>query len=126
MCVGGVIVDDGRLLLTQRAASPQRGRWSIPGGRVEHGERLTDALVREVREETGLAVAPGRFLGWVERIAPEAHFVILDFAAVVEGGILEAGDDAARAAWIPLAELVTIDLVDGLLSFLREVGIAPA
>ena len=112
--------------MIERATAPQRGRWSIPGGRVEAGERLTDALVREVREETGLEVVPGRFLGWVERIAPETHFVILDFEAVVEGGIFAAGDDAATVAWVPLVQVAALDMVDGLLSFLREVGIAPA
>jgi ADP-ribose pyrophosphatase YjhB (NUDIX family) len=67
-CVGGVITDDdGRLLLVQRARPPAAGTWSLPGGRVERGEDDAAAVIREVREETGLDVAAGELVGTVER-----------------------------------------------------------
>ena len=70
-CVGAIITDDtGRLLLIKRGHEPEEGRWSLPGGRVRPGESDPQALVREVREETGLQVEPGRLIGEVDRPAP--------------------------------------------------------
>lgn len=128
--VGGVVVRDGELLLIRRGRGVAAGRWSLPGGRVEFGETLAEALAREVLEETGLAVVVGKFLGWVERMGARPapyHFVILDFAAQPAGpeAALTAGDDADEARWTPLAEVATFDLVDGLADFLAEVGILP-
>lgn len=120
LCVGAVIVDDGRLLLIKRGRGAAIGQWSIPGGRVEFGETLIDAVRREVVEETGFHVAVGELVDWVERIGAEHHFVIADFRAHVLAGELQPGDDASAAAWVPLDELATIDLVDGLLAFLDE------
>lgn len=128
VAVGAIIVDDGTLLLVQRGNEPGRGKWSVPGGRVEPGEQLRQAVVREVREETGLAVIVGDLAGWVERIGADYHLVILDFFAgpVERRRDLTAGDDAADARWVPFAEVASLDLVDGLLDFLRQVGSLPA
>ncbi len=136
VAVGGIVLregPDGRpadLLLVQRGRGPGVGRWSVPGGRVEPGERAADAVVREVAEETGLAVAVEGFVGWVERIDPTGgwHHVILDFRAraLDASAVPVAGDDAAAVRWWPLAELAGARLVDGLLDFLRDHGIAPA
>ena len=120
ICVGAVIVDTERLLLIRRGRGVGVGQWSIPGGRVEFGETLADAVRREVAEETGLDVKVGDLLGWVERIGNEHHFVIADYRASVVEGTLRPGDDASDAAWVPLTELANIDLVDGLLAFLDE------
>lgn len=79
VAVGAVCVHDGRLLVIERAHDPGAGRWSLPGGRVEAGEALADALAREVSEETGLAVDVGALCGIAERIGDGYHFVILDF-----------------------------------------------
>jgi 8-oxo-dGTP diphosphatase len=126
LAVGAIVVVDGALLLVRRAQPPAAGRWSVPGGRVEHGEMLTDALIREVREETGLEVVPGELAGWVERVGEGHHFVILDFFAQVVSATSELlpGDDADRAEWVPLAELQNRTLVDGLAEFLQQVGIS--
>ena len=86
VCVGGVVVHDGRLLLVRRGRGAGIGLWSVPGGRVEWGEPLADAVVREVAEETGLAVVPAGWLGWVERIDAAHHFVIHDFLARLVDG----------------------------------------
>jgi ADP-ribose pyrophosphatase YjhB (NUDIX family) len=95
----------------------------VPGGRVEPGETLADAVVRELREETGLEGRCGAFLGWVERIDDAHHFVILDFEVVVSGGEATAGDDADEVRWAPLSALRDLPLVDGLLEFLLERGV---
>jgi 8-oxo-dGTP diphosphatase len=125
-CVGAVIRDGaGRLLLIKRGHEPGKGLWSIPGGRVEPGESDESALVREVREETGLAVRAGGLIGAVRRPAgaPGAEFHIRDYAAQVTGGTLAAGDDADDAMWASGADLDTLPLTDGLLDTLRSWGV---
>jgi 8-oxo-dGTP diphosphatase len=132
VAVGAVAVSDGRLLLVRRGRGPAAGEWSVPGGRVEAGETLHEAVVREVAEETGLEVVVAGFLGWVERMADAGaggaagyHFVILDFAVDVldPGREPVAGDDAAEVTWVRLDGLSELRLVDGLLDFLEETGI---
>lgn len=126
LAVGGVVVHEGRLLLVRRGRPPAAGRWSVPGGRVERGETLSSAVERELLEETGLRVTCGELLGWVERLGGGHHFVILDFVARVDGPTdARAGDDADEVAWVPLDRLDRHDLVDGLLEFLVEHGVAP-
>ena len=128
LCVGAVAVENRRLLLIRRGQDPGRGLWSVPGGRVEAGETLAEAIVREVREEAGLDVVCDRFLGWVEHIDNTSHFVILDFVVTVLDPSrgrrnLRAGHDAIEAAWVPLEEVTDYPLVDGLTDFLAEHGI---
>ena len=129
VAVGAIVVHEGRLLLVQRGRGAALGKWAPPGGRVEFGEALADAVVREVREETGIEVRASALAGWVERTGsdPEPyHYVILDFFAVPTGATdLTPGDDAADARWVPLAEVPTLDLVDGLFDFLVRVGSLP-
>jgi 8-oxo-dGTP diphosphatase len=123
--VGAIITDDtGRLLLIKRGHEPEEGRWSLPGGRVRPGESDWDALVREVREETGLNVEPGRLVGAVERPAPGgAVFDIYDYAAIVSGGQLAAGDDAADARWIDPGGIGQLSLTSGLAETLAAWGV---
>ena len=125
--VGAIVIDAGRLLLVQRGRGAGVGLWSVPGGRVERGETLAQAVVRELREETGLDGACERFVGWVERIGADYHFVILDFTVSVASGEPVAGDDAAHVRWVPLDDLSSWPpVVPGLVAFLAEHGLVPA
>ena len=126
--VGAVARRGDDLLMIRRGHGPGAGSWSIPGGHVEMGETLHEALVREVAEETGLEVVVDRFLGWVERMGDEPelyHLVILDFAVTPldPDQRLVAGDDAAEAAWVPCHAVSELHLVPGLYEFLADVGV---
>ena len=125
VAVGVVCVHTDTLLLVRRGRGPAAGEWAVPGGRVEWGETLHEAVVRETAEETGLEVVVDRFLGWVERLDETYHYVILDFAvtALDPARPLVAGDDAAEAAWVPVPELSELRLVSGLHEFLHDVGV---
>lgn len=124
VAVGAIVVLDGSLLLVRRGRGPAAGEWSVPGGRVEPGELLAEAVVRELREETGLEGVCGRLVGIAERLDDDHHFVILDYeATVLDGADPRAGDDAAEVAWVPLHLVAEQRLVEGLAEFLHEHGI---
>ncbi|MFF0147162.1 ADP-ribose pyrophosphatase YjhB (NUDIX family) [Amycolatopsis sulphurea] len=125
-CVGGIAYDDlGRLLLIRRGHAPGKGLWSLPGGRVEPGETDIEAVIRELREETGLHVTPHTPIGTVVR----GHYEITDYECAVSPGPLTAGDDADDARWTDSAELVALHeaglLTDQLFVTLRDWGALP-
>ena len=128
LCVGGVAIHDGELLLIRRGHGPAAGEWSVPGGRVEHGETMAEAVRRELTEETGLDGTADRVLGWVERIGDGHHFVIVDYVVTVANADeARPGDDAASVRWFPLADVRTLPgVVAGLVEFLDEHGVLPA
>ena len=107
--VGGVVVEDGRVLLVRRGREPLKGQWSIPGGLIEVGESLHQGVAREVREETGLIVEPVELIELLDRIHRESnrvrfHYVIADYLCRVTGGSLRAGSDAQAARWVERRE----------------------
>lgn len=126
-CAGAIVHDAaGRLLLVRRGREPGRGLWSVPGGRCEPGEPAAAAVVREVREETGLDVRVERVVGRVERDGPGGvTYVIDDLACVVLGGTPAAGDDAEEVRWVDAAELGRLPLTAGLLDALAGWDVLP-
>lgn len=117
--VGALILDNGRVLLVKRGKEPLRGYWSLPGGGVEVGERLEDALAREVYEETNLRVETGPIATVFERLMPDAsgaceyHYVLIDFYCTVTGGELRAGSDSSRAEWFDIDALGELPITVG-------------
>lgn len=126
VAVGAIAVRDGALLLIRRGHAPSRGRWSLPGGRVEPGESARDALVREMAEETGLVVEVGELVGEVTRPGPNGvTYRIQDFRVTLVGDDARAGhavaaDDAVDVEWVPLADIAKRQLSAGLLRTLRQ------
>ena len=124
-CAGAVVTDEqGRLLMIKRGHEPGAGLWSIPGGRIEPGETDAEALVREMIEETGLAVEVGPLIGRVQRPGLNGTVIdIRDYAATVTGGTLRPGDDAADARWVQAAELGSLEITEGLIEALTDWGV---
>ena len=113
--VGGVVVRDGRVLLVRRGKAPLYGRWTVPGGTVELGETLEEAVVREMEEETSLRVEPLEVLAVFDRIDREGervlyHYVIVDYLCRSRPGEAVAASDALEVAWASAGELGQYDL----------------
>ena len=114
--VGAVIVQDQRVLLIRRGQAPLLGEWSLPGGVLECGETLREAVVREAREETGLVVETDEMLGVYERVIRgddgrvRYHYVLIDFLCRPAGGELEAASDAADVRWFTRDQLPALNL----------------
>jgi len=120
LAVSAAIIRDGRVLVTQRARGPAFGVWTMPGGVVEAGETLTEALVREIDEETGMAVEPVALAGHREVVVRDdggrvsRHFVILCFASRWIAGEPRLNDELSDARWLLPAELSGLKTTDGL------------
>ena len=117
----------GPILLVERGGKPLKGYWSLPGGLVETGERLEDAVRREIREETGLRIEPVFLYEIFERIMPDAqgraeyHYVLADYVCKVVGGKLRAGDDVSRAEWVRRSELDRYRITEGTRAVIEDV-----
>lgn len=128
-CVGAIIRDGGgRLLVIRRGRPPGVGLWSIPGGRVEPGEALADAVRREVREETGLQVDVGVVVGTACLPALSRHdtYQVTDFSATIaagSSGTPVAADDATDVKWVTQEELSTLETTAGLDAALSRWGV---
>ena len=120
LAVSAAIFRDGRVLIVRRGRPPAHGLYTLPGGGVELGETLEEAIIREVREETGLAIAPLALVGFREAIARDAagrverHFVILPFAARWIGGEIALSEELAEAHWRKPDELAGLKTTEGL------------
>lgn len=114
--VGAVIIQEDRVLLIRRGQPPLLGEWSLPGGVLECGETLREAVIREAREETGLTVETGEMLGVYERIIRSEdgrvryHYVLIDFLCRPASGDVKAGSDAADVRWFTPEELPSLKL----------------
>jgi 8-oxo-dGTP diphosphatase len=117
--VGALIFEGDRILLVQRGREPLAGYWSLPGGGVETGERLEDAIVREVFEETGLSVTADSLATVFERVIRdesggcEYHYVLIDFYCTIKEGELRPGDDSSAVRWFEVPELEALKLTSG-------------
>ena len=120
LAVSAAIIRDGRVLLAQRAYGPALGMWTMPGGVVEAGESLNEALVREILEETGLTVEPVALAGHREVMARDAdgrmqrHFVILCFASRWVAGEPVLNEELADFRWVKPSELKDFKHTEGL------------
>lgn len=127
--VGAIVLEKGELLLVKRDREPDRGRWSLPGGKVEWGEALREACAREVLEETAIEIELEGLAGIAERIVPDDdgtvvhHFVIHDFWAAPRTKEARAGDDVSAARWVPVEQLADLTLTPGLFEFLQDRGV---
>jgi len=124
--VGALIIEEGRILLVERGREPLKGYWSLPGGAVETGERLEDAMRREVREETGLEVETVCLLEIFERIMPdpegrtEYHYVLVDYLCRPAAGAPVAADDASRVEWFTEEEAGALRITEGTPAVIRR------
>jgi len=109
--VGALILRDGKLLLIKRGSQPGQGKWSIPGGLVELGEKVQDAMVRETKEEVGLDVEAVRLMDVFDSVTLDGqgrvqyHFVVVNFLARIVGGNLQTASDILEAKWVPIEEV---------------------
>ncbi len=124
--VGGIIFKGNQVLLIKRAEHPDKGKWTIPGGVVEVGERIQDALKREIFEETSLIVSVGRLVSLFEKIIKDPygrirfHYVIADYRCQVAGGKLNPGSDASDARFFNLEEVSKLNLTQGLMETIQK------
>lgn len=124
--VGAIVVHEGKVVVIRRANEPLKGEWSIPGGKVELGETVAQAVVREVREETGLQVEPAALVEVFERITRDEagktkyHYVLLDYLCHVRGGELHSGGDASEARWLAATELEAFPIRDFTRAVIRK------
>ena len=123
---GALILRDGMLLLVKRGAQPGFGKWSVPGGLVELGESVQNAMMREVKEEVGLDVEAVKLTDVVDTITLDGngrvqfHFVVVNFVARIVGGELKTATDILEARWIPVSEVDKINLTGSFRAFFEK------
>ena|SRR2546423_2543192 len=126
LAVSAAVVREGRVLLVRRAQAPAQGVWTLPGGVVEAGETLAEAVTREVREETSLAIDPVALAGYREFILRdvaqrvERHFVILAFAARWVAGEPCLNEELAEARWLLPREVAGLTTTEGLAEIVAD------
>jgi ADP-ribose pyrophosphatase YjhB (NUDIX family) len=126
--VAAVIFNGNSVLLVKRRNPPGEGNWGLPGGVVELGEHIKEAVVREVREECGLEVEPVKRLAVFDSITRDDegrvkfHYILFEFLCEIVGGILTSATDALDARWVPLERLEDLPISHGTIRFLRRVA----
>jgi 8-oxo-dGTP diphosphatase len=127
VAVGAIVVRDDRALLVRRAKPPSEGLWAVPGGRVELGETLQEAVEREIKEETGLTIRAGNPVYSFDVILRDDagrvrfHYVIVDLLADYVSGTLRPGDDACEARWVTPTELARLMVNQTTLEALKQI-----
>jgi len=126
--VGALILNEGKILLVKRGVDPGKGRWSIPGGAVELGEKVRDATIREAKEESGLDVEiiNDRPIDVVDSMTTtednrlKYHYILVQFVTRPKGGALKPGSDALDAQWVPLEKVEKYDLTKPFRAFFQK------
>ncbi len=124
--VGAVIVNEGKILLEKRSNEPSKGKWTIPGGLVDLGENIEQAVIRETKEETCLDVEDPRLIDVVDNVdlddagKVKYHFVIVDYVVKIIGGTVEAASDAEELRWVALDDVEAYDLTRSFRLFFRR------
>jgi mutator protein MutT len=124
--VGAIMLDGDQILLEKRKNAPGKGKWSVPGGLVELGENVEQAVVREVKEETGLDVCEPRLVDVIDHIslgergAVRYHFVIVDYLVTVKSGKPKAASDTDSLKWVPFTEVEKYDLTESFRLFFQQ------
>ena len=124
--VGAIILDGDQILLEKRKNSPGKGKWTVPGGLVDLGENVEQAIIREVKEETGLEVYDPRLVDVVnyislgERGSVMYHYVIIDYLVTVKEGKPKASSDADALKWVPFSEVEEYDLTESFRLFFQR------
>ncbi len=128
VAVGGVVFKENRVLLVQRGKPPSEGEWAIPGGSVELGETLQEAVVREILEETGISIRVGEPVHLFDDVRRDEagrvrfHYVILDFKGEFLSGELKAADDARDARWVSPEESRLLNVNKNTIKLMRKLG----
>ncbi len=123
---GALILKDGKLLLVKRGVQPGFGKWSVPGGLVEVGEKVQDAMVREVKEEVGFDVEAVKLMDVADTITLDSngrvqyHFVVVNFVARIVGGELKTATDILEARWVRVDEVEKVDLTESFRAFFEK------
>ncbi len=126
VAVGAIIFRDEKILLVKRSKPPAKGMWAIPGGKINSGESMKDALRREIKEETNLEIEVGEVvyvfdvLEYDKNNRLRFHYVIIDFECIYKNGIIMAGDDAAEVCWVSEKELNNINVNSKTRDLLRD------
>jgi 8-oxo-dGTP diphosphatase len=124
--VGAIILDEDRILLEKRKNSPGKGKWSVPGGLVDLGETVEEAVIREVKEETGLEVYNPRLVDVVSYVSLDKrglvvyHYVIIDYLVTSGGGEPKAASDAEDLKWVPFYKVEEYDLTESFKRFFKQ------
>jgi mutator protein MutT len=126
-CVAAVIIHDGKVLLTKRGNEPGYGKWGLPGGVVELGEKVEEAIIREVYEETGIKVEPLKILAVLDSIRIDNeqkirfHYVLIEFLCRYIHGCVTSSDDALDARWVSAKKLDEVDIMSFTKNFIEKV-----
>ena len=119
LSAGGVIIINDEVLIIKRKTEPDAGKWTIPGGAIDVGEKIKDGLKREIFEETGLEVEVGNLLDIAEKIFKDSnskiiyHYVILDYLCKYISGSMKASSDAEELMLVKMCDIDKIELVNG-------------
>ena len=125
--VAAVVFSGESVLLVRRGNEPSRGRWGLPGGVVELGEGVEEAVVREVGEETGVTVRPTRLLAVFDSIVRDGedrimyHYVLCEYLCEAVEGEPRAATDVSDAMWAFLEDLESLDMTGGTRRFIERV-----